>query len=107
MSSRVRDRVREIPRDYLGVAKSQLRWVPLPLRVLLIRMDLWGDVEQTLEMSAWESALLGENIVETSNRAQRNLYQLLRAYGFRRPRGAGYFVKREEAYEDKHQDQCR
>lgn len=82
-------------RDYFAVAVSQLRWLPLSLRVLLARMDLWEDVEQTLKLASLESQALGEDLKASSNRAQRHLYQLLRAHGFRRPRGSGRFVKVE------------
>jgi len=83
------------PRDYFAVAVSQLRWLPIELRVLVARMGLWEDVEQTLALAAWESRLLGEDLKSSSNRAQRHLYRLLRAHGFRRPRGSGRFVRVE------------
>lgn len=83
-------------RDYYAVAIKQLRWIPSGLRTTLGRTGLMEDLLQSLRLAAIESERHGENLKQASNRAQRALYRCLRDYGFRRPRGAGYFKKMEE-----------
>lgn len=83
-------------RDYMGVALSQIRWIPVPLRGRLGRMGLIEDLIQSLRLAAIESEQMGESLKQASKRAQRALYRCLRDYGFRRPKRAGYFRKMEE-----------
>ncbi len=78
--------------DYIAAAFKQLRWFPLELKRALTRLQLWEDVQQTCYLSAVQAKRASLELRETSNLAQRNLYALLRAYGFRRKKNSnGYF----------------
>ncbi len=70
--------------DYIAAAFKQLRWFPLELKRALTRLQLWEDVQQTCYMSAVQAKRANLALRETSNLAQRNLYRMLRDYGFRR-----------------------
>ena len=67
---------------------TQLRWLPVTVKVSLQRRQLWGDIIQeayTLALEAYSRGLRGER--EVSNFCQRGLYACLKAYGYAKAYG--------------------
>jgi len=69
--------------SYSALSITQLRWIPVEIKVSLQRRQLWGDIIQeayTLALEAYKKRLRGEK--EVSNYCQRGLYACLKAYGY-------------------------
>ncbi len=81
---------------HIGIGFSQLRYFPPQLKEALRERGLWEDLQQTIYLSAVEAKNLDPDtqIKEISRIAQREIYEFLKANGYRRTRGySGYLLK--------------
>ncbi len=88
-------RVLELDR-HIGIGFSQLRYLPPQLKEILQERGLWEDLQQTIYLSAIETSHLDPDTQtkEISHIAQKEIYEFLKAHGYRRQRGySGYVLK--------------
>jgi len=88
-------RISELDR-HIGIGFSQLRYLPPQLKEILQERGLWEDLQQTIYLSAVETSHLDPDtqIKEISRIVQREIYEFLKAHGYRRQRGySGYILK--------------
>jgi hypothetical protein len=81
---------------FIAIGFSQLRFLPKALKSHLIKRGLWEDLQQTIYLSAVETSHLDPDtqIKEISRIVQREIYEFLKAHGYRRARGySGYLLK--------------
>ncbi len=73
---------------------TQLRWLPVTVKVSLQRRQLWGDIIQecyVLALESYSRGLRGER--EVSNYCQRGLYACLKAYGYAKAKKYGWHLR--------------